>query len=156
MPSSAAATARKAKWYHIVTLKIRVRRISYISVAADTAKIPALVTTGLIVDGTAAFLAGTLASLRHLEPHGRVITPLPSTRRFTVDPPEPLFRLTPTTCCAKKGRSPRDMGPRRRSGRGHGRTTTDHPQRWKGRSGGVGGVFGVERPRAASGRQGSV
>ena len=38
MPSKAAATARKAKWYHIVTLKIRVRRISYMSVAHAIAK----------------------------------------------------------------------------------------------------------------------
>ena len=40
MPSKAAATARKAKWYHIVTLKIRVRRISYMSVAPAIAKTP--------------------------------------------------------------------------------------------------------------------
>jgi hypothetical protein len=32
IPNSAMDTAMKAKWYHIVTLKMRVRRFSYISV----------------------------------------------------------------------------------------------------------------------------
>src|SRR5262245_61073846 len=40
IPRSAAATARNAKWYHIVTLKILVSRISYISVAAAIANTP--------------------------------------------------------------------------------------------------------------------
>jgi hypothetical protein len=33
--------ARKAKWYHMVTLKIRVSTISYIRVASVTVKRPA-------------------------------------------------------------------------------------------------------------------
>ena len=37
---NAAGTARNAKWYHIVTLKMRVRRISYIRVAAEIANTP--------------------------------------------------------------------------------------------------------------------
>ena len=40
IPSNAAATLRNAKWYHMVTLKIRVSRTSYISVAAATANTP--------------------------------------------------------------------------------------------------------------------
>src|SRR5262249_11254238 len=73
MPRSAAATARKAKWYHIVTLKIRVRRISYIRVAADTANTPAPTARGSIDGGTTGSLAGTLASLRHPGPGDRAI-----------------------------------------------------------------------------------
>src|SRR5512145_2066154 len=104
MPRSAAATARKAKWYHIVTLKTRVRRISYISVAADTAKTPAPATTGPIDGDSTGSLAGTLASLRHPSPRDRVI------RRHVAEEirdraGRSSFRLTPTTCCAKKGPS---------------------------------------------------
>ncbi len=41
MPNIATEIATKAKWYHIVTLKIRVRRTSYISVASATRNRPA-------------------------------------------------------------------------------------------------------------------
>ncbi len=41
MPNMATEIATNAKWYHIVTLKIRVSRISYISVASATRKTPA-------------------------------------------------------------------------------------------------------------------
>ena len=40
MPNIATEIATKAKWYHIVTLKIRVRRISYISVESATKASP--------------------------------------------------------------------------------------------------------------------
>ena len=40
MPNSATEMATKAKWYHMVTLKIRVSAISYISVASVTMKSP--------------------------------------------------------------------------------------------------------------------
>ena len=41
MPNIATEIATKAKWYHIVTLKIRVSAISYISVESVTKKSPA-------------------------------------------------------------------------------------------------------------------
>ena len=40
MPNSATEMATKAKWYHIVTLKIRVSAISYISVDSVTMNKP--------------------------------------------------------------------------------------------------------------------
>ncbi len=40
MPNIAIEIATKAKWYHIVTLKIRVSRISYMSVASATSRRP--------------------------------------------------------------------------------------------------------------------
>jgi hypothetical protein len=40
MPNIAMEIARKAKWYHIVTLKIRVSMISSINVESVTAKRP--------------------------------------------------------------------------------------------------------------------
>ena len=40
MPNIASDSATNAKWYSIVTLKIRVSRISYISVARATKKMP--------------------------------------------------------------------------------------------------------------------
>jgi hypothetical protein len=41
MPNIATEMATNAKWYHIVTLKIRVRTISYMIVARVTRKRPA-------------------------------------------------------------------------------------------------------------------
>ena len=41
MPNMATEMATKAKWYHIVTLKIRVSTISYISVVSVTTNRPA-------------------------------------------------------------------------------------------------------------------
>jgi hypothetical protein len=41
MPNIATDSATNAKWYIIVTLKIRVRRISYISVERATKNKPA-------------------------------------------------------------------------------------------------------------------
>ena len=40
MPNIATDMATNAKWYHMVTLKIRVRTISYITVASVTRKRP--------------------------------------------------------------------------------------------------------------------
>ena len=40
MPNIATEIATNAKWYHMVTLKIRVRRISYISVERATKASP--------------------------------------------------------------------------------------------------------------------
>ncbi len=40
MPKRAIDTATKAKWYHMVTLKIRVRSTSYISVLSVVKKSP--------------------------------------------------------------------------------------------------------------------
>src|SRR5262249_24246182 len=40
IPNSASEIAPKAKWYHIVTLKMRVKMISYISVASVTMNRP--------------------------------------------------------------------------------------------------------------------
>ena len=40
-PKSATEIATKAKWYHMVTLKIRVSTISYISVESVIRKSPA-------------------------------------------------------------------------------------------------------------------
>jgi hypothetical protein len=41
IPNSATEIATNAKWYHMVTLKIRVRAISYISVESVIVKRPA-------------------------------------------------------------------------------------------------------------------
>jgi hypothetical protein len=41
IPNRAMEIAMKAKWYHMLTLKMRVRRISYNIVARVTAKRPA-------------------------------------------------------------------------------------------------------------------
>ncbi len=41
IPNIATDMAINAKWYHMVTLKIRVRRISYIKVASVTINRPA-------------------------------------------------------------------------------------------------------------------
>jgi hypothetical protein len=41
MPSMASEIAMNAKWYHMVTLKIRVSRISNIIVVSVTRKSPA-------------------------------------------------------------------------------------------------------------------
>jgi hypothetical protein len=38
--SAATEIATNAKWYHMVTLKLRVRTISYITVASATKKSP--------------------------------------------------------------------------------------------------------------------
>ena len=40
MPNMATEIATNAKWYHIVTLKMRVRTISYITVASATKNSP--------------------------------------------------------------------------------------------------------------------
>lgn len=40
MPNMAMEIATNAKWYHMVTLKMRVRTISYITVASATKKSP--------------------------------------------------------------------------------------------------------------------
>ena len=41
IPNRATEIATKAKWYHIVTLKMRVKPISYISVESVTMNRPA-------------------------------------------------------------------------------------------------------------------
>jgi hypothetical protein len=59
MPKRATEIATKAKWYHIVTLKMRVNRISYMRVERVTRKRPAKVPR-LARGGARVVLSGVL------------------------------------------------------------------------------------------------